>query len=415
MDAIIVYWVRDTTTKQWSRKIAKDIAAKSAAKSEYTEAIAYLKISNAWRIIQATNKAKEYFTALNSPTQWCTVPEGCKNNWAQRFRSFSDIAKRNNHMKVMQALIENKKLFDKWAKLSIGNLEVKEEILSFLIADVLKEQKKEQEKKEKKENECGVAGHKLPILTIPNCIYSGKDGTVIYNWEDGRVVHVNYDDRDLTGHLVKYPHPLSGADFEEETTGNNQAGREVTVLASEKKVTILMVYLGETSGICTLSVASVMYAVIDQARARAWFPEKGEVYIESVHACAAFNCYNRAFALNGFELVPKKKQLDYIKNNAIPGNTSYGDFRHTLKYQSRKQIRLAKLYETKEKNLKQKKMAKQKLLDANAQLRKARVRSNNMVEKCIKDLKRSREVVEAAESKTKIAMAKYKQYSKKNT
>ena len=415
MDAIIVYWVRDTTTKQWSRKIAKDIAAKSAAKSEYTEAIAYLKISNAWRIIQATNKAKEYFTALNSPTQWCTVPEGCKNNWAQRFRSFSDIAKRNNHMKVMQALIENKKLFDKWAKLSIGNLEVKEEILSFLIADVLKEQKKEQEKKEKKENECGVAGHKLPILTIPNCIYSGKDGTVIYNWEDGRVVHVNYDDRDLTGHLVKYPHPLSGADFEEETTGNNQAGREVTVLASEKKVTILMVYLGETSGICTLSVASVMYAVIDQARARAWFPEKGEVYIESVHACAAFNCYNRAFALNGFELVPKKKQLDYIKNNAIPGNTSYGDFRHTLKYQSRKQIRLAKLYETKEKNLKQKKMAKQKLLDANAQLRKARVRSNNMVEKCIKDLKRSREVVEAAEGRTLKAMAKYKQYSKKNT
>ena len=411
MDAIIVYWVRDTTTKQWSRKIAKDIAAKSAAKSEYTEAIAYLKISNAWRIIQATNKAKEYFTALNSPTQWCTVPEGCENNWAQRFRSFSDIAKRNNHMKVLQALIENKKLFDKWAKLSIGNLEVKEEIMTFIAADVLKEEAK----KEKKENECGVAGHKLPILTIPNCIYSGKDGTVIYNWEDGRVVHVNYDDRDLSGHLVKYPHPLSGADFEEETLGNGQAGREVTVLASEKKITILMVYLGKTSGICTLSVASVMYAVIDQARARAWFPEKGEVYIESVHACAAFNCYNRAFALNGFELGPKRTQLDYIKDNAISGNTSYGDFRYTLKYKSRKQIRLAKLYETKKKNLKKKKMAKQKLLNAQVQLRKARKKSNIMVENCIKSLKFSRVAVEEAEDRTLKALAKYKQYSKQNT
>lgn len=409
MDAIIVYWVRDITTKQWSRKIAKDIAAKSA----YTEAMAYLKISNAWHIIQATNKAKEYFSALNSTTEWCTVPEGCENDWAQRFRSFTDIAMRNKHMKVLQALIENKKLFDKWANLSIGNMELKKEISTFLIADVLKKQEKEQ----KKENECGVAGHKLPILTIPNCIYSGKDGTVIYNWEDGRVVHVDGPHSgDLTGHLVKFPHPTNGADFEEDTLGNGQHGREVTVLASEKKVKILMVYLGEASGICTLSVASVMYAVIDQARARAWFPKKGEVYIESVDACAAFNCYNRAFALNGFELVSKKKQLDYIKNNAIPGNTSYGDFRHTIQYKSRKQTRLAKLYETKKNNLKKKERAKKELLYAQVQLRKAREKSKDMVENCIKSLKVSREAVEKAEGRTLKAIAKYKQYSrKKNT
>ena len=278
--------------------------------------------------------------------------------------------------------------------------------------------KKENEDVIKKEKECGVAGHKLPILTIPNCICPGNDGTVIYNWEDGRVVHVKDEDThsgDLTGHLIKYPHPTKGADFEEDTLGNGQVGREVTVRASKEKVTIFMVYLGKTSGICTLSVASVMYAVIDQARARAWFPEKGEVYIESVHACAAFNCYNRAFALNGFELGPKRTQLDYIKDNAISGNTSYGDFRYTLKYKSRKQIRLAKLYETKKKNLKKKKMAKQKLLNAQVQLRKARKKSNIMVENCIKSLKFSRVAVEEAEDRTLKALAKYKQYSKQNT
>jgi len=269
--------------------------------------------------------------------------------------------------------------------------------------------KKENEDVIKKEKECGVAGHKLPILTIPNCICPGNDGTVIYNWEDGRVVHVKDEDThsgDLTGHLIKYPHPTKGADFEEDTLGNGQVGREVTVRASKEKVTIFMVYLGKTSGICTLSVASVMYAVIDQARARAWFPEKGEAYIDSVHGCAAFNCYNRAFALNGFELVPD--QLDYIKKNAIPGNTLYG-FRYNMKYESQKQTRLANLYETKKKE-----SAKRELL--NAQVQKVREKPNIMVENCIKSLKFSRVAVEQAEDRTLKALTKYKQYSrKKNT
>lgn len=89
-------------------------------------------------------------------------------------------------------------------------------------------------------------------------------------------------------------------------------------------------------------------------------------------------------------------------------------YNHTIQYKSRKQTRLAKLYKTKKNNLKKKERAKKELDDAEVQLRKARKKSKDMVENCIKSLKVSREAVEKAEGTKLKAMAKYNQYISKN-
>lgn len=157
----------------------------------------------------------------------------------------------------------------------------------------------------------------------------------VYQWSDGRIVYVRNDPYavfNLVGRLRSY-----GTQFVE-----NGDDSQLIVHASRKHslIEIEMVYLGESSGICTLAVASVMYAVLHQAKRNNWSPIKGKVNIESLNGCGAFNCYNRAFELNGFVLYPKNEQLRVIKDTAIPGTNSSGKFEYTLNYFSK--IQLAK-------------------------------------------------------------------------
>lgn len=391
MDAIILYW-ENTDGKIWSKKIRNGIADRS----EYPP----IRIANAWGIIQSTNKASVYFKALNSGVVWAYVPED--EEWAQRYRSVMNIAVVNKHMLVIAELVKNKELLERWGKLTDGTMELKTEMIT-LYESYTEELKKKEAQGERK---CNVSAKPITPIQIPECI-TGKFPEFEYNWKDDRVVHVKHSEDKLEGHLIKY-----GDKFEDNTIGNGQAGREVTVVASEKMISIQMVYLGEGSGICTLSVASVIYAVLDQANKKYWFPSEGQVYIESTNGCAAFNCYNRAFKMNGFVLSPKMKQIKYIKEYAIPGNSSYGDFRETLKYKSETQRSMAILYNKKEKRKRDKEVARNKLLEAQNKLRKARVTANKLIDVAIRSLQNSKEVVAKAEASTIQALAKYKTYRK---
>ena len=72
----------------------------------------------------------------------------------------------------------------------------------------------------------------------------------------------------------------------------------------------------------------------------------GTVYIESENPCAAFNCYNRAFRMNGFELTDDEEYENYKKElKTVVDYVSY-TFKSFL---NRKQLLLKKEYMIKQK------------------------------------------------------------------
>ena len=140
----------------------------------------------------------------------------------------------------------------------------------------------------------------------------------------------------VNGWLREYGH------FRNETDGNGISERTVNVVSTPSEISINLVYLGKASGICTLAVASVLYAVLDRINKKGHFPTKGKVHIQSKNGCRAFNCYNRAFEINGFSLKPK--QYKYVRKYAQNGN-GHGEFRHTLHYYSKRQDKLKYVYQ----------------------------------------------------------------------
>lgn len=88
-------------------------------------------------------------------------------------------------------------------------------------------------------------------------------------------------------------------------------------------VVIDVVYL-KKRGICTTSVSACIFALVDYCNKRNFFCPQGEVHILSQDVCAAFNCYNRAFRINGFKFMEE----EYIKfKNIKSGMGGYYDFK----------------------------------------------------------------------------------------
>jgi len=78
----------------------------------------------------------------------------------------------------------------------------------------------------------------------------------------------------------------------------------------------------------------VLYAVLDRINKKGHFPTRGKVYIESMNGCRAFNCYDRAFQINGFSLSDGEYESfqEHAKNRIRDG--SY--LMHTLHYKLNK-------------------------------------------------------------------------------
>lgn len=78
-----------------------------------------------------------------------------------------------------------------------------------------------------------------------------------------------------------------------------------------EQIEIMFVYIGAGKGICTKAVAYTMRALMDYINRQNKFALYGKVYIESRNPCAAFNCYNRAFRMNGFKLNDDEEYKNY--------------------------------------------------------------------------------------------------------
>ena len=196
------------------------------------------------------------------------------------------------------------------------------------------------EKRRKKEAECHFREDNLPIIGNPTISTEDNSEISIYTWENNRVVSVVKSDDD-DGDIIEGKLKTYSDKFAENTVRGNDY-REVMVDATSSKLNINLVYLGKGSGICTLGVASVLYAVLDQASMIGWFPSKGHVHIMSFNGCRAFNCYNRAFILNGFELDPdtETNQHDIVHEYANRGygsDVEDGEFDIDLYYVSKEQ------------------------------------------------------------------------------
>lgn len=248
----------------------------------------------------------------------------------EKITELLDIANGLNHVKVMNA-------FKKEISVELyGDLD---EDAYDSIQDFDARQAQNAEERRKKEAECNFNEDKLPNLGNPSISTEDNSKIFTYTWENNRVVSV-VESNDDDGHIIEGKLKTYSDKFAANTAATGNDYREVLVDATKENININLVYLGKGSGICTLGVASVLYAVLDQASMIGWFPSKGHVHIMSLNGCRAFNCYNRAFILNGFELDPNKNQYDIVHEYANIGYGSEvedGEFTYDLYYVSTKQ------------------------------------------------------------------------------
>ena len=236
-----------------------------------------------------------------------------------------------NHDEVMKALIKNMTI-DVYNDLDEDDHQIIKNFYDRMSVNA--------EKRRKKEAECHFREDNLPIIGNPTISTEDNSEISIYTWENNRVVSVVKSDDD-DGDIIEGKLKTYSDKFAENTVKGNDY-REVMVDATSSKLNINLVYLGKGSGICTLGVASVLYAVLDQASMIGWFPSKGHVHIMSFNGCRAFNCYNRAFILNGFELDPdtETNQHDIVHEYANRGygsDVEDGEFDIDLYYVSKEQ------------------------------------------------------------------------------
>jgi len=81
----------------------------------------------------------------------------------------------------------------------------------------------------------------------------------------------------------------------------NNDSDSIDIDFDDDTITIMRVNI-ETKGICTRSVAYTMKALLHYINNKNHFAPKGMVSIVSKNPIRAFNCYRRAFKLNGYEM-----------------------------------------------------------------------------------------------------------------
>jgi len=156
---------------------------------------------------------------------------------------------------------------------------------------------------ESTQTSCSSSPVPLPELGTPNSVTPEGDKTFKYIWNDKLIEVITKLDENgnIKGRLKKYG----------EFSDNPTDGQEVVVSVNKSNIVeIELVYFGEKiRGICTLSVASVMYGVINHAGKLSMKTDTGKVHISTfTDGCSAFNCYDRAFRINGFELVSERQK-----------------------------------------------------------------------------------------------------------
>ena len=109
--------------------------------------------------------------------------------------------------------------------------------------------------------------------------------------------------------LFTYGDPLP----KELNSWNKKTQLNCVYYSSRRVLEVAMVFLGTTRGICTKSVAHTIHALVNFANDHGKYAKYGEVEVYSQMPCRAFNCYNRAFRINGFRLEDNKLYDNFNK------------------------------------------------------------------------------------------------------
>ena len=166
-----------------------------------------------------------------------------------------------------------------------------------------------------------ISNKSLPELGTYTSYESGNEET-IYVWSHSKkyikVKVIVADDYSITATLMEFG--MNGEVWEANNENNDLTCR---FNFDRETISIETVYLNKR-GVCTTSVAACIFALVDYCNKNNVFCLQGMVHILSQDICAAFNCYNRAFRMNGF----KFKEEEYIKfKNVKPGMGGYYNFK----------------------------------------------------------------------------------------
>jgi ankyrin repeat protein len=165
-----------------------------------------------------------------------------------------------------------------------------------------------------RKSKCGKTNKELSLIGTPTEIIFSLDQETIYKWKDGRTVIVKPDGREYIGELLVMNNFIRGRSVKTTT-------QRLQVEGDEDRLYLAWVFLGPGTHICTLAAASVLYAVLDSMNRDDIYAPNGEVLIQSNYPCAAFNCYNRAFLMNGYKL----KNGEYNKISKLLNESSIDD------------------------------------------------------------------------------------------
>ena len=190
------------------------------------------------------------------------------------------------------------------------------------------------------------------ISSIPEpIIKQGKYGedkspALVYRWDfDGipcivKVIKHPRLDTKRIGYLVKYGRDNYGENGDEGSNArypkDSTANSVVKCIgdSDRKKLEIALVYT-ISNGYCTRAVSSVLYAVKDAANSQQEYYPNGQVYIQSAKACKAFNCYNRAFNMNGYFINSDQGDAEWLEELSSAGN--YPESQITFDFHSSQQ------------------------------------------------------------------------------
>ena len=178
--------------------------------------------------------------------------------------------------------------------------------------------------------ECARSPTELKKLTPPDS-YTTNDGTRTYTWSKPRCVvkvDINVPDQSSQQHL------WDAELMELEGLIIKDGQDEIYCGGDGEVIEIQLVYISE-KGYCSRGVASVLHALLVTLNDNHLYPEIGKVHVKSKNPCAAVNCYNRAFLMNGYTMTRSSfDNLKEVKKNEegeIDGYLYFRSDQQTLK------------------------------------------------------------------------------------
>ena len=181
----------------------------------------------------------------------------------------------------------------------------------------------------------------MQTLSEPTIIFNKENNRRTYKYSDN---DVKYGQKTFCINLLDYSFLAASVTSITSYTSNGKRLDKVTCTGyvDENLIVLENVKMKKTigRGNCTKAVAYLIKTLMLEAKkgSRNLFPHKGTVYVSSKNACAAANCYIKAFMLNGFDY--DKEELKKFQDNVkINGDVDYElNFKNKKQEQEQKRI-----------------------------------------------------------------------------